>query len=521
MATISVGRDQPPSLLLRNVRLVPIARSNGVGRPTEPESAPVDVLIEAGRVSAIGSGLTTPDGGQVIEADGRWLVPGLWDQHVHMTQWATTAARLDLSGTPHAEAVLARVAAHQRSLATESTTLVGYGYRSGGWPRPVSTAALDAVCGRRPVVLVAGDGHNGWLSSAAQRLFGVEPREGAFDETDWFPLWAQLAALLGSREEVLQGLDTVMTQASAKGVVGIVDMEFDDATGTWPGRFAVGLDRLRVRTSVYAEGLEGIFAAGLRTGDALAETGGLARMGPFKIITDGSLGTRTAHTHEPYSPPGAGNPAYPHGKQNVSQAELTELLEAATTHGLGVAVHTIGDAAAQIALDAIAAAGARGSIEHAQLMTRDEIVRMAQLGLRASVQPAHLLDDRDLTGAIWPGREERCFMFRTMLDLGVELALGSDAPVAHLDPWLAMAAAVHRTADEREPWVPQEQLSAAQALAASVDGRGTVAIGEVADLALLDADPLAGETPAESAAVLRRMAVGATLVAGRLTHDAS
>lgn len=480
--------------------------------------APVDVLIEGGRVSAIGSGLPASPGGRVVDASGRWLVPGLWDQHVHMTQWATTAARLDLSGTPDAQAVLDRVAAHLPSLATESTTLVGYGYRSGGWPHAVSTAALDAVCGPRPVVLVAGDGHNGWLSSAAQRLFGVDPRDSAFDETDWFPLWAQLAALLGSPEEVTHGLDAVMTQASAKGVVGIVDMEFDDATGTWPGRFEAGLDRLRVRTSVYAEGLEGIFAAGLRTGDVLVGTGGLATMGPFKIITDGSLGTRTAHTHEPYSPSGASDAAYPNGKQNVSRAELTELLEAATAHGLEAAVHTIGDAAAQIALDAVAASGARGSIEHAQLMTRAGIERMAGLGLRASVQPAHLLDDRDLTGAIWPGREERCFMLRTMLDLGVQLALGSDAPVARLDPWLAMAAAVHRTADEREPWVPQEQLTAAEALAASVDGSGTVAVGDVADLALLDADPLAGETPAESAAVLRGMRVTATLVAGRLTH---
>lgn len=513
----SVGRAETTPLLLHGARPVPI----GTSGPGTRSGSPVDVVVEAGRVTAIGPGLAVPDGGRVVEADGRWLVPGLWDHHVHMTQWATTAARLDLSGTPDADAVLDRVVAHLPSLANDSRTLVGYGYRSGGWPWPVSTAALDAVCGGRPVVLVAGDGHNGWLSSAAQSLFGVEPRDSAFDETDWFPLWARLADLLASPAEVAHGLDAVMTRASAQGVVGVVDMEFDDATGAWPGRFAAGLDRLRVRTSVYPDGLDGIFAAGLRTGDALDGTGGLATMGPFKVITDGSLGTRTAHTHEPYGPLGAGDPAYPHGKQNVSRAELTELLEAATVHGLEAAVHTIGDAAAQIALDAVAASGARGSIEHAQLMTREGIERMARLGLRASVQPAHLLDDRDLTRAIWPGREERCFMLRTMLDHGVALAFGSDAPVARLDPWLAMAAAVHRTADGRDPWVPHEQLTAAQALAASVDGRRTVAVGDVADLALLDADPLTGATAADSAAVLRTMTVSATLVAGRVTHDAT
>ena len=116
---------------------------------------------------------------------------------------------------------------------------------------------------------------------------------------------------------------------------------------------------------------------------------------------------------------------------------------------------------------------------------------MAALDVRASVQPAHLLDDRDLTELIWPGRAERSFAFRWMLDDGVELALGSDAPVSPLDPWLAIAAAVHRSADDREPWHGEQALTPAEALAASVDGQPTVGVGSPGDLVLLDADPLA------------------------------
>ena len=97
---------------------------------------------------------------------------------------------------------------------------------------------------------------------------------------------------------------------------------------------------------------------------------------------------------------------------------------------------------------------------------------MAELGVVASVQPAHLVDDRDVSDRLWPGRGDRSFAFRWMLDDGVRLALGSDAPVARLDPWLAVMAAVHRTVDGREPWYADQAITLREALAASTDGLG-------------------------------------------------
>ena len=96
-----------------------------------------------------------------------------------------------------------------------------------------------------------------------------------------------------------------------------------------------------------------------------------------------------------------------------------------------------------------------------------------------------------LTERLWPDRTERCFALRWLADAGVELAMGSDAPVSPLDPWLAVAAAVHRGAEGQEPWHPEQALTPREALAASTDGRGSVAAGHPADLALLDSDPLA------------------------------
>ena len=146
---------------------------------------------------------------------------------------------------------------------------------------------------------------------------------------------------------------------------------------------------------------------------------------------------------------------------------------------------------------------------------------MARLGITASVQPAHAPDDRDVSEQWWTDRTDRLYAFRAMLDAGVPLALGSDAPVSPLDPWLAIATAVHRSADDRQPWHPEQSLTVAEALAASVDGQGTVAAGSRADLVLLDADPLAGPTDSGAlAAYLRRMPVAVTIVGGRVVHRA-
>jgi predicted amidohydrolase YtcJ len=237
-------------------------------------------------------------------------------------------------------------------------------------------------------------------------------------------------------------------------------------------------------------------------------------MGSLKIISDGSLNTRTAHCCEPYPEGG-------HGVQNVAADELTALLATAASHGLTVALHAIGDAAVDMALDAFAATGAGGSIEHAQLMRPDQVRRMAGLGLVASVQPAHLLDDRLVTARIWgEERAARSFPFRELVGDGVALALGSDAPVAPLDPWLAIAAAVHRGEPDDPAWHPEQSLTAAEALAASTNGARTVAVGSVADLALLDSDPLEPGSPAQTANRLRGLRAWVTVVDGDIVHQA-
>jgi hypothetical protein len=501
------------SLFIRQARLVPVA---GRPAPEGPFDVPVDVRVEGDRVVEVAPSLRPRPADDVLDAAGHWLLPGLWDQHVHMGQWAANATRLDLTATSSADDVVRIVAAEAGARSAEAgpSVLQGFGHRTAGWSRQPTVAELDAVTGDLPVVLISGDAHHGWLNSAAQRLLGVPQRDTVVEENDWFPVFARLDELTQTAEGRRTAYAKVLDAALRRGVVGVRDMEWADNATEWVERSASGLAVLRVRTATYAVGLADTIAAGRRSGDVLDE-GGLVTMGPLKIISDGSLNTRTAFCHDPYV--GDDVLEHPRGQANTTPEELVDLLAQASAHGLDVAVHAIGDAAVGIALDAFAATGAVGSIEHAQLVARPDLGRMGRLGVVASVQPAHLLDDRDVTQQCWPDRAERCFPLRSMIGAGVTLALGSDAPVAPLDPWQAMAAAVHRTGDDREEWNAGETITVADALAASVDGAPTVGSGSLADLVLVGDDPCAaGQSGPSAASHLRGMHVFATIVAGRV-----
>lgn len=495
-------------VLIRTARVVPL------GDELAPPGAaePVDLLVRDGVIAEIAPRVEAT-GCLELEADGRWVIPGLWDQHVHMTQWARTFARIDLVGTRSPHEVIERLLP---ALEDPSGIVVGFGYRTASWTEQPTVALLDSVARQTPVVLISGDAHNGWLSTAAQQLLGAPRSAGTIAEYDWFPVMARLDDL--PRDEIAEqgALASAIFRASELGIVGITDLEFARCWERWPSVYDQGLRSLRVRAATYSDALDDVIDLGLRTGDHLPHGEGLLTMGPLKVIADGSLNTRTAYCCTPYT-----DDPEVRGALNLTPAELTELLTRADRHGLRAAVHSIGDAAVGTSLDAFERSGARGTIEHAQLLLPEHAPRMARLGVTASVQPAHLIDDRDVTELCWSDRSERCFTLRSMLEAGVTLQLGSDAPVAPLDPWLAMAAAVHRSGDEREPWNPAESLTPAQALRASVPTRSAVALGDVADLVLLDHDPLAQlDTPRATAERLRTTVVATTIVAGRVVHDA-
>lgn len=492
-----------------DVAVIAGARLTGADRLDPFGGDAVDVHLRGGRIADIAPAGALPRRGAVLDADGGFLIPGLWDHHVHTVQWALVAQREDLSG--------ARSAAQAAAIMGRAGVLpdgrrVGTGFRDALWPDEVSLAVLDAATGEVPTYLINSDVHSVWLNSAALRREGfADPGGGMLREEPAFEISRRLNAVDPVVSDRL--VETSLRAAAARGIVGIVDLDMAWNAEAWVRRLAAGFDATRVSFGVYPALLERAIAAGLATGDAV-DADGLVRMGPLKVITDGSLGTRTAACSHAY-PGDPGN----HGQLTVPPDRLVDLLNRATGAGLAVAVHAIGDLANTHALDAFAATGAHGTIEHAQLVAHADIARFARLGVGASVQPEHAIDDRDMSDAIWAGQTALAYPLRSLAAAGANLLFGSDAPVAALDPWAAMAAAVYRTRDGREPWRAEEALDAATALAAST-GPGSaagsaLAPGMVADLAVVDVDPLIADEPA-----LRAAAVSATMIAGRLTHAA-
>ena len=197
------------------------------------------------------------------------------------------------------------------------------------------------------------------------------------------------------------------------------------------------------------------------------------------------------------------------------------MFELANTKRFRLAIHTIGDKTASVIFDELEKLShkplAGSSIEHAQLMLEEDLPRMKALGLAASVQPQHLNDDRELSERFWPGRTARAFAYKAIADAGIELRLGSDAPVAPLDPWMAIAAAISRLrkGEKGEGWHPEQKLTIEQAYAASTSGRRLqVREGDIADLCILPFDPLRAMIDE-----IWEMQPSATLLAGRFTWN--
>jgi len=476
----------------------------------------VDVVLDGDRIASVEPTGSTGGraAGERIPLDGRWLVPGLWDQHVHFTQWAQTARRLDVSraGSAAEAAALVRERASGAGAGAASAAdaadevLVGFGFHDALWPDVPTRELLDAAAGDRPVVLIAGDLHCSWLNSAAAARFAPGTLDAVLREDASFAVTSLLTAADDATLD--RWAADAARVAATRGVVGIVDLEYGWNLDVWRRRIAGGASGssdLRVEFGIYGEHLERAAELGLRTGDVVDDTAGLLTVGPFKVISDGSLNTRTALCSHAYPDGG-------HGVANVSPDELVERMRFAVGHGLVPAVHAIGDEANRRALDAFETVGSGGRIEHAQLIDATDIPRFARLDVTASVQPEHAMDDRDVADHLWPGRTDRAFPLADLHAAGARLAFGSDAPVAPLDPWAAIASAVGRSRDGRDPWHPEQSIPAEVALRAST--RSTLAPGQPADLAVLDRDPLTA-TPDD----LRTMPVAATFVAGRTTHD--
>jgi predicted amidohydrolase YtcJ len=414
--------------------------------------------------------------GEPIDLGGATVVPGLVDAHVHFPSWALGLRELRLFGTRSMSEALERIEAADKP----GGWLRGRGWREEEWPegeRP-TRAALDAVTGDVPTALRAHDGHTLWVNSAALAAGSAAPGaddDGILREHDAWDFFDTYAAATAA--ETLDAVRAGLAVAHAAGVTGVHDK--DGARGA-PEAFAAlreaGELTLRVWQSV--------------------PDADPARGSYVKAFMDGALGSRTALMI------GGG------GMRLMGPEGLAAVIRDAAAAGMPVAVHAIGDLANREALDAFEATedlwrplGLRHRVEHAQCVHLDDVERFARLGITASVQYTHATSDRELAARLWADRLDRAYPYRQLLDAGVRLAGGSDAPVEALDPLAGIAAAAECGISRDEALTSFTSHPAW--LEGAEDRRGTLSPGCDADLVVLDGDR-----------------VRATMVAGRWVHGA-
>lgn len=486
--------------IIRNVRIP------GPTAAFLPFSDVADVVLRDGLIADIALPGALRTTGVTWDAEGRWMIPGLWDHHVHLGAWALRTTRVDLSRADSAREAAALMAAARPD---SEGVRIGVDYRDVLWADAPADVDLDQVCGDVPTYLLNADLHSVWMNSAACARSGVAPTaDGVHREHAAFDIHAALDRLPPRIADA--AVYDAADNAASRGVVGIADYDMAGRFDDWRRRGETDFDALRVSVGSYLDQFTLAAREGVTTGDAF-DAQGLLRVGPLKIITDGSLGTGTAACSHAYTAAGG------RGTLNVAPADLTQALVTAAQAGWEVAVHAIGDVAVSHALDAFAASGATGSIEHAQLVAASDLARFGRLDVTASLQPAHALDDRDVVDRDWGTQTAMAYPMRALVDAGANVVFGSDAPVAALDPWATIADAVGRMRPGTDRWRAEESIDVSTALDAST-GVGTahdslLVPGAVADVAFCDADPYASDVEG-----LRGMRVGATLIAGRFTH---
>ncbi len=488
------------------------------------------LALRAGRIRAVGDdaeirALAGP-GNQVVDLEGRRVVPGLHDCHVHYQDWSLGLERLALAGAGSLAELRQGVAARAHSL-PPGAWILGQGWDESHWdvPQVPTRAALDDVAPHNPVALWRSDLHVVAANSAALRAAGIdantpEPPGGVLDhDAAGEPTGVLreraidlLTAVIPppTEDETVAAMRRGFPLLHRLGLTGVHDYRLMDGSDGPPAFRAYqrlraeGELALRLWMHISGAHLDEAIALGLRSGfgdDWL-------RVGHVKMFTDGGQGARTAWMLEPYEDTGGyGLPLRP-------MAGIEADVERANRAGLAAAVHAIGDRAIRellAALEQIAGRhpqlrGARipNRIEHVQNVRPEDVPRLAALGVVASVQPIHLVDDLLMVEQTVGARGRFTYAFRDLWEAGVPLVMGSDCPVANPNPFWGIQAAVTRQRRDGTPeggWYPAQRLTLAQALwgftmgAALVTGRqadlGSITPGKLADLAVLDRDPFA------------------------------
>jgi predicted amidohydrolase YtcJ len=505
------------------------------------------VAITGDRISLVGSSaevrkLAAP-GTRVIDAHGMMVVPGFIDSHIHFMEGGFGLTSVQLRNAKSHEEFVRRIKEHAAKLPSGAWMLQG-DWDHHSWPGEDLPRRdwIDSVTPNTPVFIQRLDGHMALANSLALHAAGItrdtkdveggaivrdangEPT-GILKDNAMSLVDRVVPDPLPAQEDA--ALDAAMTYVAERGVTSVVNM------GTWQNlaAFERAHKEGRLRTRIYAAVP---LATWQRLRDTVAARGGRGdnwlHIGGLKGFVDGSLGSHTAVMLAPFS-----DTPHDSGLFVTPPESLYAWTKAADAAGLHVIVHAIGDRGNRTMLDIYERVmrengprDRRFRIEHAQHLAPSDIPRFGQLGVIASMQPYHAIDDgRWAEKVIGHERAKGTYAFRSLLDTHARLAFGSDWFVAPPTPLEGIYAAVtRRTLDDANPdgWIPEQKITVEDALRAYTTGaayaeymdgeKGMLARGMLADVVMIDRDLT--RIPPET---IRDARIMLTIVGGRIVYE--
>ena len=543
---VAAESSQPADVILVNARIYTV----------NPQQAWADAIaVQGDKILAVGErakietyrGKTT----KVIDAQGRLVLPGFTDCHIHFMDGSLGLTRVDLNGAGTVGEIQKRVKAYADSHPQEPWI------QGMGWTYPTFKPSglpdkkiLDDVVVDRPIYLVAFDGHSSWANSKALAMAGIDrntpdPPNGKIVRDEKGEATGALKESAGdlidakipkpTRSERLDALRKGIHEANKAGLVRVhsagQDFEYLDLYGDLRKSGELTL-RFYIAYFLNPPGLTPAINKQIEDARRLYNDN-LISGGVVKTMLDGVVEAHTAAMLAPYSD----DPSQS-GKLFWDPDQYQATVAALDSRGLQIFTHAIGDRAVRLALDAYQNAAevnhtqdARPRIEHIETISAQDIDRFGKLGVVASMQPLHSYPDED-TLSIWarnigPERAKRPWVWRSIEQKGGVLAFGSDWPVVTLNPWPGVQTAVTRQTSDGEPvggFVPLQRLSLddtirAYTLGAAFAGRrekaeGSLETGKLADFIVLDRDLFKIE-PSE----IGKTQVLLTVVGGKVVYE--
>ncbi len=453
-------------------------------------------------------------GTKVIDLRGRLVLPGFNDAHVHFADGGFYLLGIDLRDAKDEQEFVERIKNYAAKLKPGEWILNG-NWDHEAWPskKHPTRALIDSVTRDNPVLVQRLDGHIALANSLALKLAGItkdtpdpqggeivkDPRTG--EPTGILKDNAQslVSAVIPppTKEQLKMAIKAAIRHANSLGVTSIQDNSSDADLAIYQELLKEG--ELTLRINAWRPGYlyKHFEAIGLQSNFG----NDMLRIGTMKVFVDGSMGAGTALFYEPYSddPSTCGIPIY-------EEQELYDFIAAIDKAGLQIAAHAIGDKANTWILNAFEKAfqangrrDARHRVEHAQVVLPDDIERYRKLGIIASIQPSHCIDDMRWAEKRIGGRAKHSYLFNSFVKAGVNIAFGTDWTVEPLNPLLGLYAAITREFPEGGPkggWFPEEKITLAQAVEFYTIGsayaefqdhvKGSIQEGKLADLIVLD-----------------------------------